>query len=83
MATPLYPWSLAILNSERGVAIATKQVLESWSKPTLRRTRIKPQLAYGFMEFLIRVLEKVVVTSCRIEYKHTFVVMGFGKRPNY
>ena len=42
--------SLAILDSGAGVAIATKQVWESWGKPALRKTRMKLQLADGFME---------------------------------
>ena len=28
-------------------------------------------------------LEKVIVTSCGIEYKHTFAVVEFGKKLNY
>ena len=33
--------NLAILDSGARVAIATKQVWESWGKPALRRTRMK------------------------------------------
>ena len=28
-------------------------------------------------------LEKVIVTSCGIEYEHTFAVVNFEKKPNY
>ena len=35
------------------------------------------------MERLIGSLEKGVVTLCVIEYEHTFVVIDFGKEPNY
>ena len=75
--------SLAILDSGAGVAIATKEVWESWGKPALRKTRMKFQLADGFIESPIGLLEKVVVSSCWIEYKHTFAVVDFGKKPNY
>ena len=75
--------SLVILDSGAGVAIATKQVWESWGKPALRKTRMKLQLADGFMESPIGLLEKIIVTSCGIEYEHTFVVVDFGKKPNY
>ena len=44
---------------------------------------MKLQLANKFMESLIGFLEKVVVTSCRIEYENTFVVANFGKKNNY
>ena len=75
--------SLAILDSGSRVAIATKQVWEYWEKPTLRKTRMKIQLAGGFMELPIDLLEKIIVTSCGIEYEHNFVVVDFGKKPNY
>ena len=72
--------SIAILDSGAGVAIATKNMWESWGKPALRKTRMKLQLADGYIESL---LEKVVVTSCGVEYEHTFAVVDFGKDPNY
>ena len=75
--------SLAILDSGARVAIATKNVWEVWGNPILRKTRMKLQLANGYIESPIRLLEKVIVTSCGIEYKHTFVVVDFGKKPNY
>ena len=75
--------SMAILDSGAGVAIATKEVWDAWGNPALRKTRMKLQLADGYIESPIGLLEKVVVTSCRIEYKHTFAVVDFGKKPNY
>ena len=75
--------SLAILNSGAGVAIATKQVWESWRKPVLRKTRMKLQLTDGFIESPIGLLEKIIVTSYGVEYEHTFAVVDFGKKPNY
>ena len=75
--------SLAIIDSGVGVAIATKQVWESWGKPTLKKTRMKLQLENGFMESPIGFLDKIIVTSCGIEYEHTFAVVDFGKKPNY
>ena len=71
---------LAILDSGEG---ATKQVWEAWGKPTLWKNRIKLQLEDGFMESSIGLLEKIIVTSCGIEYEHTFAVKDFGKKPNY
>ena len=67
--------SLAILDSGAGVAIATKQVWTSWGKPYLRKTTMKLQLVDGFMETLIGILEKVIVTSYGIEYEHNFEVI--------
>ena len=44
---------------------------------------MKLQLADKFMERPLGLLEKVVVTSCRIKYEHTFVVVDFDQDPNY
>ena len=75
--------NLAILDNGAGVAITTKQVWESWGKPALRKIKMKLQLVDGFMELPIGLLEKIIVTSCGIEYEHTFAVVDFGKKPNY
>ena len=75
--------SLAILDSGAGIAIATKQVWEAWGKLAIRKTRLKLQLADGFIEQPLGLLERVVVSSCNIEYEHTFAVVDFGKKPNY
>ena len=75
--------SLAILNSMVGVALAIKKVWSSWVSLVLRKTRMKLQLVDRFIESLIGLLEKVIVTSCRIEYEHTFAIVDFGKKPNY
>ena len=83
MLLALYHHNFNILDSGAGGAIATKEVWESWGIPALRKTRMKLQLADGFIESPIGLLEKVVVTSCGIEYEHTFAVVDFGKKPNY
>ena len=75
--------NIAIMDSGAGVAIATKHVWESWGKPALRKTRMKLQLADGYIERPLGLLEKIVVTSCGVEYEHTFTVVDFGKDPNY
>ena len=75
--------SLAILDSGTGVAIATKQTWEAWGNPALRKTRLKLQLAGGYNEQPIGLLERIVVSSCNIEYEHTFAVVDFGKKPKY
>ena len=74
--------SLAILDSGARVALITVQVWQAWEKPALRKTRMKLQAANGFMERSLGLLEKFVVTSCGIEYEHTFAVVDFGKEPN-
>ena len=78
-----YVKSLAIVDSGTQVAIATKYVWDAWGNPPLRKTRMKLQLVDGYIKSSIGLLEKVIVTSCGIEYKHTFVVVDFGKNPNY
>ena len=75
--------TFAILNSGARVAIATKGIWEAWGRPTLRKTRMKLQLADGHIERPIELLEGVVVTSCRVEYEHTFAVVDFGQEANY
>ena len=72
-----------ILDSGAGIAIATKRTWESWDRPSLRRTRITFQLADGYIEKPLVLLEKIIVTSCGVVYEHTFVVVDFGKSPNY
>ena len=74
---------IAILDSGAGIAIATKDTWESWGKPTLRKTWMKLQLADGHIERPLGILEKVIVTSCGVEYEHLFAVVDFGKYPNY
>jgi hypothetical protein len=75
--------SLAILDSGAGVATSTKQIWDSWGQPALRKTRMKLQLADGYVKRPMGLLEKVVVLSCNIEYEHTFAVVEFGTKPNY
>ena len=75
--------TMAILDSGAGVAIATKQIWEAWGKPAIRKTRMKLQLADGYVEKPLGMLERIVVSSCGIEYEHTFAVVDFGKKPMY
>ena len=75
--------TLAILDSGAGVAIATKKIWESWGRPALQKTRMNLQLADGYKERPLGLLEGVVVMSCGFEYQHTFAVVNFGKSPNY
>ena len=44
---------------------------------------MKLQLADGYMERPMGILEKIVVSSCGIEYQHTFAIVDFGKRTNF
>ena len=44
---------------------------------------MKLQLADGYIERPLGLLEGVVVTSCGVEYEHTFAEVDFGKSPNY
>ena len=60
--------TLAILNSGAGVAIATRAIWESWGRPAIRKTRMKLQLADGYIERPLGLLEGLVVTSCGVEY---------------
>ena len=44
---------------------------------------MKLQLADGHIQRPIGFLERVLVTTCGIEYEHIFAVVDFGKEPNY
>jgi hypothetical protein len=44
---------------------------------------MKLQLADGYEERPVGLLEKVIVTSCGVEYEQTFAVVDFGLNPNY
>ena len=48
--------SLAILDNGAGIAIATKEVWDSWGNLALRKTRMKLQIADKFIESLIGLL---------------------------
>ncbi|MCO5577322.1 hypothetical protein L7F22_031150 [Adiantum nelumboides] len=75
--------AIAILDTGAGVSIATKSIWEKWGKLALRKTRMQLQLADGKMAKPLGMLEHITVTSCGIEYVHTFVIVDFGKDPNY
>ena len=75
--------SIAILDSGAGISIATKSIWEKWGRPTIRRTRMNLQLADGSLENPIGLLENVMVTSCGIEFEHTFAIVDFGRDTNY
>ena len=44
---------------------------------------MKLQLVDGHMQRPIGLLERVLVTTCGIEYEHTFAVVDLGLNPNY
>ena len=44
---------------------------------------MKLQLENGKIKKPLGLLEKVMVTSCGVEYEHTFDVVDFGKSLNY
>ena len=44
---------------------------------------MKLQLDDGYMERPMGFFEKIVVSSCGIEYEHTFAIVDFGKRTNF
>ena len=75
--------SIAILDSGAGISVATKSIWEKWGKPTVRSTRMNLQLADGKLENPIGILENVSLTSCGIEYTHSFAVVDFGQEANY
>ena len=75
--------SIAILDSGAGISIATKSIWEKWGRPTVRQTRMNLQLADGSLENPIGLLENIIVTSCGIEYEHTFAIVDFGQNTNY
>ena len=41
------------------------------------------QLANGYVERPLAILEREIVTSCGVKYKHTFTVVDFEKGPKY
>ena len=75
--------SIAILDSGVGINIATKSIWEKWGRPTVCCTHMNLQLAYGSLENPISSIENITVTSCGIEYKHTFTIVEFGWDTNY
>ncbi|MCO5563849.1 hypothetical protein L7F22_017498 [Adiantum nelumboides] len=44
---------------------------------------MKLQLANGYVEKPLGILEQIIVTSCGIDYEHTFAVVDFGKTNNF
>ena len=74
---------MAILDSGAGMSVATKSIWEKWGKPTMRSTRMNLQLADGRLKNLIGILENVALTTCGIEYTHSFAVVDFKKEANY
>ena len=43
----------------------------------------EPSVVDGSLENPIGLLENVTVTSCGIEYEHTFAIVDFGRNTNY
>ena len=75
--------SIAILDSGAGISIATRSIWEKWGKPKVRSTKMNLQLANGKLENPIGLLEGIKVTSCGIEYEHTFAIVDLGQDTNY
>ncbi|MCO5587465.1 hypothetical protein L7F22_041414 [Adiantum nelumboides] len=75
--------TIAILDSGTRIAIATKHIWEEWGRPVLKKTRMKLQLVDGYVEKPLGILDQIIVTSCGIDYEHTFVVVDFGKTNNF
>ena len=74
---------MAILDSGARMSVATKSTWEKWGKPTVRSTQMNLQLADGRLKNLIGILENVALTTCGIDYTHSFVVVDFGREANY
>ena len=74
---------MAILDSGSGMSVATKSIWEKWGKPTMRSTRMNLKLGDGRLKNPIGILENVALTTCGIEYTHSFAVVDFGKEANY
>ena len=74
---------MAILDSGAGMSVATKSIWEKWGKPMVRSTQMNLQLADGRLKNPIGILENVALTTCGIEYTHSFAVVDFGKEANY
>ena len=71
--------SIAILDSGAGISIATKSIWEKWGRPTVRQTQMNLQLADESLENPVGLLENITVTSCGIEYEHTFAIVILAK----
>ena len=69
---------MAILDSRAGMSVATKSIWEKWGKPTVWSTQMNLQLANGRLKNPIGILENVALTTCGIEYTHSFIVVDFG-----
>ena len=73
--------TLAILDSGAGVAIATKKIWESWGRPALQKMRMKLQLADGYIERPIGLLEGIVVTFMRSQVLAHFCSGRLWEKP--
>ena len=74
---------MAILDSGAGMSVATKFIWEKWGKLMVKSTRMNLQLVDGRLENPIGTLKNVALTTCGIEYTHSFVVVDFGQEANY
>ena len=74
---------MSILDSGSGMSVATKSIWEKWGKPMVRSTQMNLQLADGRLKNPIGILENVALTTCGIEYTHSFAVVDFGREANY
>lgn len=60
-----------------------KDMWIKWENRAVRKTRMSLQTTDGNLEKPLGLLEGVVMNSCRREYENTFVVVDFGRDPNY
>ena len=75
--------SITILDSGAKISIATKSIWEKWGKPAVRSTQMNLQLVDGKLENPMGILEGRTLTSCGIEYEHTFAIVDFKREANY
>ncbi|KAH7373739.1 hypothetical protein KP509_17G072600 [Ceratopteris richardii] len=73
----------AILDSGARIAIATTSLWKRWGKPALRPTRMKLQMADGHIERPLGLLEGITLTTCGVEFEHTFAICDFSKNHAY
>ena len=75
--------AIAILGTRAGVSISTKSMWEKWGRLALRKTQMQLQLADGKIATPLGMLENATMSSCDIDYVHTFAIVDFSQDRNY